>query len=61
MRHHGNFEKMEEYPPLLKINQAFLNGRECDVSQVSEGCLPPSGQFKLFLGSWKSCRQTMRR
>ena len=48
MRHHGNFEKMEEYPPLLKINQAFLNGRECDVSQVSQGRLSPSGQFKLF-------------
>lgn len=39
MRHHGNFEKMEEYPPLLKINQAFLNGRECDVSQVYKGRL----------------------
>lgn len=39
MRHHGNFEKMEEYPPLLKINQAFLNGRECDVSQISNGHL----------------------
>ena len=35
MRHHGNFEKMEEYPPLLKINEAFLNGRECDVSYES--------------------------
>ena len=35
MRHHGNFEKMEEYPPLLKINEAFLNGRECDVSYDS--------------------------
>lgn len=62
MRHHGNFEKMEEYPPLLKINQAFLNGRECDVSQVSQGRLSPSGQFTTyFLGSWKSCRKTMRR
>ena len=63
MRHHGNFENMEEYPPLLKINQAFLNGRECDVSQVYKGRLRttlfPDSRF--FLGSRKSCRQTMRR
>ena len=45
MRHHGNFEKMEEYPPLLKIDQAFLNGRECDVSKENRPRTRPSSYF----------------
>ena len=41
MRHHGNWENPEHYPPLIRLSEAVLRGRECSPHLVSTPYIIP--------------------